>query len=202
MYFYRVNQKACIAVFCGSARGVHAAYAEAAASLGAAMARNGVELVYGGGHIGLMGVLADSVLVAGGHITGVITDLLKDKELAHPGAQEMRVVNTMDERKKLMVDLADAFIIMPGGFGTLDEMFEVLSLNQLGITSKPVGLLNVRNFFGPLLSQLDRCTEEGFLRPEHRNSLVVDENPEALLNKMLDTPSRNLGGWLEEFKRG
>jgi uncharacterized protein (TIGR00730 family) len=157
-----------LCVFCGSSTGKRAVYADHARQLGELLARRGLGLVYGGGHIGLMGVLADGVLEAGGHVVGVIPQALVDKELAHPGVTELRIVSTMHQRKALMADLADGFLALPGGFGTADELFEILTWAQLGLHAKPVGLLNSAGYFDALLAWLDHSVDEQFVRPEHR----------------------------------
>jgi uncharacterized protein (TIGR00730 family) len=169
-----------VCVFCGSSSGTRPEYAGAARRFGAALAGSGLGLVYGGGHVGLMGVLADAVLAAGGEVVGVIPQALVDRELAHRRLTELLVVETMHQRKALMADRADAFAALPGGFGTADELFEILTWAQLGLHAKPVGLLNVASFFGPLLAWADLAVREGFLRAEHRDMLAVTEEPEAL----------------------
>jgi uncharacterized protein (TIGR00730 family) len=171
-------------VFCGSRTGAAAIYADAARCLGEALVRRGLELVFGGGHIGLMGVLADAVLAGGGKVIGVIPQALVDKELAHRGCTQLHVVKTMHERKAVMADLSDGFIALPGAFGTADEFFEILTWAQLGIHTKPAGLLNVAGFFSPLLSWLDLAAREGFLKAEHR-SLIVEANDVVLLLSLL-----------------
>jgi uncharacterized protein (TIGR00730 family) len=170
-----------LCVFCGSNAGSAAFYAEATRRFGEVLAANGLGVVYGGGHVGLMGVLADAVLRAGGEVVGVIPQALVDRELAHGGLTRLHVVKSMHERKALMADLADGFVALPGGFGTADELMEILTWAQLGLHSKPVGLLQVNGFFDPLLAWLDRCVGEGFVRPEHRRMLVSASDPEALL---------------------
>ena len=174
-----------LCVFCGSSAGGRPEYAAAAREFGGLMARRGLGLVYGGGHVGLMGVLADAVLGGGGEVIGVIPQALVDRELAHPGLTELRVVGTMHERKALMADLADGFLALPGGFGTADELFEILTWAQLGLHAKPVGLLNVAGFFDPLLAWIDTCVRERFLRPEHRASLIISSESEDLLGRFL-----------------
>lgn len=171
-----------LCVFCGSSGGRRPAYAAAARRLGEALAERGLGLVYGGGHVGLMGALADAVLRAGGEVVGVIPQALVDKELAHAGVTELRVVGTMHERKALMADLADGFVALPGAFGTGDELFEILTWSQLGLHEKPVGVLNVEGFFDPLLAWLDQAVREGFLRPEHRRLLVEETDVARLLD--------------------
>ena len=174
-----------LCVFCGSAVGSGSAYAEAARRMGEAMAGRGLGLVFGGGHVGLMGVLADAVLQAGGEVIGVIPQALVDRELAHGGLTELHVVGTMHQRKARMADLADGFLALPGGFGTADELFEILTWSQLGLHAKPVGVLNVAGFFDLLLAWLDHAVAQGFLRSEHRSLLQVAENADALLDRIL-----------------
>jgi uncharacterized protein (TIGR00730 family) len=170
-----------VCVFCGSRVGGPAVYGECARQLGELLARRGLGLVYGGGHVGLMGVLADSVLRAGGEVIGVIARALVDAELAHTNLTRLHVVDTMHQRNALMAELADGFIALPGGFGTADELFEILTWSQLGLHSKPVGLINVAGFFDSLLAWLDRAVHEEFLRPKHRKLLLSAENGENTL---------------------
>src|SRR5947199_695253 len=157
-----------VCVFCGSQSGADPAHAETARELGRELARRGLALVYGGGRVGLMGELATAALRAGGEVVGVIPQSLSAKEIAFGEATELIVVGTMHERKALMADRADAFVALPGGFGTCEEFFEVLTWGQLGIHDKPIGVLNVAGFFDPLLAWVERSLAEGFLRPEHR----------------------------------
>lgn len=173
-----------IAVFCGAAAGNDPAFASAASNLGAAIARSDRRLVYGGGSVGLMGAVANGAIQHNGPITGVITKQLVDKELAHKSVPDMRVVETMHERKMTMASLADAFIALPGGFGTLDELFEILAWAQLRIHAKPVGMLDVGGFFDPLMSFLDRAAEAGFLRLPHREVIIVESRPDVLLERL------------------
>jgi uncharacterized protein (TIGR00730 family) len=175
-----------ICVFCGSSAGVRPAYAKAARALGAALARKEVGLVYGGGSVGLMGAVADAALAGGGEVIGVIPGTLVARELAHGGLADLRVVRSMHERKALMGELSDAFLTLPGAFGTLDETCEMLTWNQLGIHAKPCGILDVEGYYGPLLQFLDRAVEEGFLGAESRALLVRDDDPERLLARLLD----------------
>ncbi len=172
-----------VAVFCGSSAGAHADYAAAARVLGRALAARGLDLVYGGASVGLMGACADAALDAGGHVIGVIPSSLVDREIAHTGVSDLRVVSTMHERKALMAALADAFIALPGGMGTLDEMCEVFTWGQLGLHAKPCGLLNVRGYWNPFLVFLDRAVHEGFLRAGNRDMVICDEEPGALLDR-------------------
>jgi hypothetical protein len=170
-----------VCVFCGSSSGGDPAYAGTAARLGEVLARRGLTLVYGGGDVGLMGVLADAALAAKGNVIGVIPRALVDLEAAHRGLPDLRVVETMHQRKALMADLADAFIALPGGIGTLDELCEILTWAQLGIHRKPCGLVNVGGYFDGLLAFLDHAVAERFFRPEHRAMLLVRDEPEDLL---------------------
>ena len=175
---------AAVCVFCGSAHGAKAAYAEAAEAFADELARRGTRLVYGGGNIGLMGVVADAALSRGVHVTGVIPRGLADKELAHHGVSELRVVDSMHERKALMAELSDGFVAMPGGIGTFEEWFEVLTWSQLGIHRKPCGLLDVAGYYADLLALLDRSVAEGFLKPKHRAKVLVAHSAGSLLDAM------------------
>jgi len=172
-------------VFCGSSAGARPAYARAAREVGAELARRGVGLVFGGGRVGLMGAVADAVLEGGGEAIGVIPESLVKRELAHGGLSELLVVPSMHERKARMALLADAFLALPGGYGTLDETCEALTWTQLGIQSKPCGLLNVEGYFDPLLEFLDRAVREGFLAPENRAILRVGTDPSSLIERLL-----------------
>jgi uncharacterized protein (TIGR00730 family) len=171
-----------VCVFCGSRVGGPTIYTESARRLGELLAGRGLVLVYGGGHVGLMGVLADAALQAGGEVIGVISRALVDAELAHTNLTRLHVVDTMHQRKALMADLADGFIALPGGFGTADELFEILTWSQLGLHQKPVGLVNVAGFFDPLLAWLDRAVQDGFLRPRHRQLLLSAGDGDKLLD--------------------
>jgi uncharacterized protein (TIGR00730 family) len=171
-----------ICVFLGSSEGNHPAYTAAAAALGRELARRGLTCVYGGSRTGLMNVLADSVLAAGGEIVGVTVQLLKDKEEFHRGLTRLHVVSTMHERKNLMIGLSDAFIALPGGIGTLDELFEVVTLRQLGFHAKPSGLLDVNGFYGPLRLMLETAEREGFMKQACRKYLAISPDPAALLD--------------------
>ncbi len=173
-----------ICVFCGANTGARPAYALAARELASLMARQRTGLVYGGGNVGLMGILADTMLEAGGEVIGVIPASLVAREVAHSGLTELRVVQTMHERKALMNELSDAFIAMPGGFGTLDELFEILTWSQLGIHGKPSGLLNVAGYYDDLLVMLDHAVTEELLRPEHRTLLMTEADPGLLLRRL------------------
>jgi uncharacterized protein (TIGR00730 family) len=175
-----------ICVFCGSSTGVNPAYRHAADGLGRAIAASGRRLVYGGGNVGLMGVLADAALEQGGEVIGVIPRHLVDLEVAHQSLTELRVVDSMHQRKQLMADLADGFVILPGGLGTLEEFFEVWTWGQLGLHRKPYGLLNAASYFDSLLSFLDHSVSERFVRPDHRRLLLMADDPVELLHR-LDT---------------
>ena len=174
-----------LCVYCGSSTGHDPAYADAARSLGKQMAERGLSLVYGGGHVGLMGIIADAVLSAGGEVTGVIPKALMDAEVGHGRLTKLHVVKDMHERKALMAELAGGFIALPGGIGTLEELFEVMTWLQLGYHAKPVGVLNVNGFYDGLLAFLDTQRDHGFLRAEHRDLLIADAGPSSLLQRML-----------------
>jgi uncharacterized protein (TIGR00730 family) len=170
-----------LCVFSGSSPGAHSDYLRAAQELGRALADQDVALVYGGASVGLMGAVADAMLDAGGEAIGVIPQALVDREIAHPGLADLRVVGSMHERKALMAELADGFVALPGGMGTLEELFEVYTWTQLGLHSKPLGLLDVRGYYDELVAFLDHTVEERFMTVEHREMLVVEERAEALL---------------------
>jgi uncharacterized protein (TIGR00730 family) len=167
-----------ICVFCGSATGVDPVYAESARKLGSLMAQSSVGLVYGGGNIGLMGIVADAVLQEGGHVTGVIPDFLIKREVGHRGVTTLEIVDSMHQRKQRMADLASGFIALPGGWGTLDELAEILTWRQLGLIHQPVVILNINRFFDPLLAQMRLMSQEGFLRPEYLEMLQIAFSPE------------------------
>ncbi|HEX4286745.1 MAG TPA: TIGR00730 family Rossman fold protein [Terracidiphilus sp.] len=173
-----------ICVFCGSSSGTGDVYLRSAAQVGELLAERGIELVYGGGKIGLMGAVADACLAKGGHVIGVIPQLLFDKEVAHHGLTELRVVQTMHERKALMADLADAFLALPGGYGTWDELCEVLTWAQIGIQRKANALLNVNGYYDPLLAMADRAVSEGFLKDVHRALLLSGTDAAQLLDRL------------------
>lgn len=175
-----------ICVFCGAWNGNNPIYTSAAQSLARAICQHGYGIVYGGGNIGLMGVLADAALSVGGKVIGVIPEVMVRWELAHHGVTELRVVNTMHERKALMIELSHAFIALPGGLGTLDELCEVLTLNQLGFVKQPCGILNVNKYFDPFLEQLRKAEEEGFIKGSRKPTYFVEENPETLINKIVE----------------
>lgn len=173
-----------LCVFCGSSPGRRPAYAELAAHVGQLVARRGLTLVYGGGRVGLMGTLADAALAAGGRVVGVIPQMLIDREVGHAGLSQLHVVRTMSERKLLMGDLSDSFLALPGGIGTMDELFEAWTWTQLGLHRKPCALLNQDGYYDPLLQFLDRAVEQGFLQPQYREALLVAGDAEAALDAL------------------
>ena len=173
-----------IVVFCGASLGFHPIYKETAIALGNYFAENNIGLVYGGGKIGMMGVLADTILAHNGEVIGVIPRLLEKEEVAHAGLEEMIVCKKMSERKVIMSKLVDGYLTLPGGFGTLDELFEALTLGQLQIEQKPIGLLNVNGFFDAILLQLDKMVDEGYLKPTGRSLLLVATSVPELMQKM------------------
>jgi uncharacterized protein (TIGR00730 family) len=173
-----------VCVFCGSNYGDNPAYQEMAAVMGRKLAMAGLKLVYGGGKVGLMGVLADAALSAGGKVVGVIPQAIVDMEVAHLGLTELVVVRSMHERKARMADASDAFIALPGGYGTFEEFCEVLTWSQLGFHVKPCGVLNVGGFYDPLLALFDRAVQDRFVRPEHRELVLADTDVDALLERL------------------
>jgi len=173
-----------ILVYCGANYGKNPAYRETAKTLGTRLATDGIKLIYGGGSVGLMGVVADAVLASGGHVVGVIPDFLVKMEVGHKSLSEMHNVESMHERKALMEKLCDGIITLPGGYGSIDELFEILTWAQLGLHKKPIGILNVNGFYDFLLKQLDVMVEEGFLKQESRDLLLVSDNVADLLHKM------------------
>jgi uncharacterized protein (TIGR00730 family) len=186
-----------ICVYCGSNFGDRNSYLEAAQGLAIEMAKRGITLVYGGGNVGLMGAVADSVLAAGGKVIGVIPQTLVDKEVAHTGLSDLRVVGSMHERKSLMADLADAFIALPGGLGTLEEFCEVATWTQLGFHRKACGLLNIEGFYNGLLSFLNHATEQRFIRPEHRSIVLAGEEPVELIEKLSQFEVPTVHKWID-----
>src|SRR5215467_14660353 len=191
-----------ICVFCGSSVGARPAYAAAAKELGELMAQRGIGLVFGGGCIGLMGTIADAVLNNGGEAIGVIPDGLMQREIGHRGVTRLHVVETMHQRKALMGDLSDAFIAMPGGYGTLEEFAEIVTWSQLGIQIKPCALLNIEGYWDGLLTFLDHAVAENFVRQENREMILVGASPEEILNKIqLWTPPGHVEKWLDARKR-
>jgi uncharacterized protein (TIGR00730 family) len=173
-----------VCVFCGSSPGARPAYAEATAEVARLLVGDGIGVVYGGGHVGLMGVLADTAMATGGEVIGVMPQALVDREIGHTAITELRVVGSMHERKALMTELSDAFVALPGGAGTLEELFEVYTWAQLGLHSKPCGLLDVDGYYSGLAQFLDHAVEERFLRSEHREALMVEREPQVLLERL------------------
>ena len=190
-----------ICVYCGSNAGSKPAYTERAIALGDRIAKEGLQLVYGGGNVGLMGIVADAVLAAGGEVVGVIPEQLVNWEVAHKGVTRLEVVANMHERKKRMFDLSDAFVALPGGFGTLDEMFEMLTWRQLGIGDKPCAFLDVEGFYTPLMGMIDRMVEERFLHPEQRNDLWHGDDLDAMVAWMRAYTPAQADKWMDEKRR-
>ncbi|MCG3181892.1 MAG: LOG family protein YvdD [Phycisphaerae bacterium] len=186
-----------LCVYCGSSSGADGAYRQAAAELGRSLARAGRTVVYGGGNVGLMGALADAALAAGGRVIGVIPCSLADRELGHLGLTELHVVATMHERKAMMADLADAFVALPGGIGTLEEFFEAWTWGQLGLHAKPCGLLNVAGYFDPLLAFLGRMVDDRFIRPGHMEMICVAQTPADLLARLESFRPPDLPKWID-----
>ena len=187
-----------VAIFCGSYPGAKPIYMVTAHQMGMGLAQRGLGLVYGGGRVGLMGAVADGTLARDGKVTGVIPQSLVDRELAHSGLSEMHVVTSMHERKAMMAELADAFIAMPGGFGTLDELFEIITWAQLGFHHKPIALLNIDGYFDPLLVFIEHMATEGFIKPEHRGAVLVKNEVDALLDALLSYQPPQLEKWIKK----
>ncbi len=187
-----------VCVFCGSQPGARPAYVAAARALGRLLAQRGIATIYGGGHVGMMGALADAALAAGGRVIGVIPEHLMRPEVAHQNLDELLVVASMHERKRTMAERADAFVVLPGGYGTFEEMFEMVTWLQLRLQAKPVGMLNVEGYFDHLLAFLRHGAAEGFIRAEHRDLLLVDAAPAALLERLAQrAPTRGAAEDLE-----
>ncbi|AIL63915.1 TIGR00730 family Rossman fold protein [Pseudomonas alkylphenolica] len=187
-----------VCVFCGASTGVNPAYREAAIALGQAIAQRGLTLVYGGGAVGLMGIVADAAMAAGGEVIGIIPQALKDAEVGHSGLTRLEVVDGMHARKARMAELSDAFVALPGGLGTLEELFEVWTWGQLGYHAKPLGLLDVNGFYSKLGSFLDHVVEEGFVRPQHRAMLRLADSPAELLDAMDSYQAPVLPKWVDK----
>jgi len=190
-----------LCVYCGSNAGASPAYAESAIALGTRLAQDGLHLVYGGGNVGLMGILANAVLDAGGEVTGVIPGQLVEWEVAHKGLTELIVVDSMHQRKQRMFELADGFIALPGGFGTLDEMFEMLTWRQLGLGHKPCAFFDVNHFWQPLMAMLGRMVDERFLHPDQRNDLWYGDDINAMLVWMQGYNPVSANKWMDEKRR-
>lgn len=187
-----------ITVFCGSNSGFRTEYAEAAKNLAQLFVKDNIRLVYGGGNVGLMGVIADAVMREGGEVTGIIPDSLDKKEVGHHGITELRIVGSMHERKAMMAELADGFIAMPGGIGTFEEFFEILTWAQLGFHEKPCAVLNIAGYYDGLLALCETAVREGFLHPMHRQLILEDSEPAALLEKMKNYRPKHFGKWLDK----
>jgi uncharacterized protein (TIGR00730 family) len=186
-----------VCVFCGSSPGAQEEYAVLAERMGTVLAQRNVDLVYGGGNVGLMGILADAALANGAHVIGVIPQALVDLEVAHTGLPDLRIVGSMHERKALMADLADAFIALPGGLGTLEELCEILTWAQLGLHQKPCGLVNAAGYFDHLMAFLDHAVDERFLRREHRAMILVEAEPARLISRLEQYAAPQLGKWID-----
>ena len=186
-----------VCIFCGSSKGARPEYEDTARAMGQALAKRGIGLVYGGGNVGLMGIIADTVMKAGGEVIGVIPKALFEKEVGHRGVTELRIVGSMHERKALMADLADAFVAMPGGYGTFEEFCEVLTWAQLGFHRKPCGLLNVENYYAPLLTLFDQAVSEKFVKAEHRVLVLEETDPERLLDLLESYTPPILDKWID-----
>jgi len=186
-----------VLVFCGSSPGGRPEYAQTAEELGRELASRGVDVVYGGAHVGLMGALADAALAAGGKVIGVIPNRLVEAEIAHAGLTELHIVNTMHERKALMAELSDAVIVLPGGTGTLDELFEMFTWSQLGLHRLPIGLLDTAEYWQPLLRFLEHSVNERFLRAEHFETLLVERDPGYLLDRLSSHQPLALNKWMD-----
>ena len=192
-----LEKRSRICVFAGSSLGQSGSYVEAARSLGQIIARRELGLVYGGARVGLTGAVADAALAAGGEVVGVLPKKLSNLEVAHSGLTQLHIVDTMHERKAMMAEMSDAFIALPGGIGTLEETFEVLTWSQLGFHRKPVGLMNVDGFFDQLLGFLDNLTGERFLKPEHRDLLWSDSDADRLVSKVLNADVPQVPKWID-----
>jgi uncharacterized protein (TIGR00730 family) len=192
-----VPELSSICVFCGSNAGANPAYLRAAEAVGRGLARRGVRVVYGGGKVGMMGAVADAARAVGGEVVGVIPQAIFDLEIGHTGLDDLRVVGSMHERKALMAELSDAFVALPGGIGTLEELFEVYTWAQLGIHAKPLGLLDVAGYFQPLAGFLDHAVQERFLRPETRTLLAVSEDLDELLAALEASEPVTLRKWID-----
>ena len=191
-----------ICVFCGSSMGNDIRYQEAAAQLGEVLAQNDCTLYYGGGNVGLMKVIADKMIERGKEVIGVMPNLILEMEIGHDGISKMVEVDSMSERKTILINESDAFIAMPGGFGTLDELFEIVVLNQLRITDKPVALYNTLNYYDSLINFIDHGVSQGFIRKEHRDNIIVSDNPETLFQELSRHKSIDIKQWIEDINDG
>ena len=189
-----------VCVFCGSSMGNDEKFQEAAAQLGEVLAQHDCTLYYGGANVGLMKIIADKMIERGKDVVGIIPKLITEMEIAHEGVTEMIEVDSMSERKLMLIEDADAFIAMPGGFGTLDELFEVVVLNQLRVTDKPVALYNTLNYYDKLIDFIDHAVSQGFIRKEHRDNSIVSDNPEVLFKELSRHKSIDIKQWIEDIK--
>lgn len=189
-----------VCVFCGSSMGNDVRYHDAAVRLGEVLAENDCTLYYGGGNVGLMKVIADKMLEEGKEVVGVMPNLILDMEIGHDGVTKMIETDSMSERKNLLIDESDAFIAMPGGFGTLDELFEIIVLNQLQITDKPVALYNVMNYYDGIIQFIDHAVSQGFIRKEHRDNIIISDDPEVLFRELSKHKSVDIKQWIEDIK--
>jgi hypothetical protein len=186
-----------LCVFCGSSQGVRSAYKEAATALGEALAKREIGLVYGGGNVGLMGIVADTALAAGGEVIGVIPKALVAKEIAHTNLTDLRIVDSMHDRKALMAELSDGFVMLPGGFGTFEEFCEVLTWAQLGLHQKPCGLLNIEGYYDHLIALFNHAVAEQFIRPQHRSIVLEEQEPMRLLDRLAGYEPLLIDKWIK-----
>ena len=189
-----------VCVFCGSSMGNDPRYQEAAAQLGEVLAQNDCTLYYGGANVGLMKIIADKMLERGKRVVGIIPKLITDMEIAHEGVTEMIEVDSMSERKLMLISESDAFIAMPGGFGTLDEIFEITVQNQLRISDKPVALYNTLNYYDSMIQFIDHAVSQGFIRKEHRDNIIISDNPETLFKELSRHKSIEIDQWIQDIK--
>ena len=189
-----------ICVFCGSSMGNDIRYQEAAAQLGEVLAQNDCTLYYGGGNVGLMKIIADKMIEKGREVVGVMPNLILDMEIGHNGISKMIETDSMSERKTILINESDAFIAMPGGFGTLDELFEIIVLNQLRITDKPVALYNTLNYYDDFIKFIDHAVKQGFIRKEHHDNIIVSDNPEILFQELSRHKSIDIKQWIKDIK--
>ena len=189
-----------VCVFCGSSMGNDPRYQEAAAQLGEVLAQNDCTLYYGGANVGLMKIIADKMLERGKRVVGIIPKLITDMEIAHEGVTEMIEVDSMSERKLMLISESDAFIAMPGGFGTLDEIFEITVQNQLRISDKPVALYNTLNYYDSMIQFIDHAVSQGFIRKEHRDNIIVSDKPETLFEELSRYKSIGIDQWIQDIK--
>ena len=189
-----------VCVFCGSSMGNDVRYQEAAAQLGEVLAQYDCTLYYGGGNVGIMKIIADKMIEKGREVVGVMPNLILDMEIGHDGISKMIETDSMSERKTILINESDAFIAMPGGFGTLDELFEIIVLNQLRITDKPVALYNTLNYYDDLIKFIDHAVKQGFIRKEHRDNIIVSDNPETLFKELSKHKSIDIKQWIKDIK--